>query len=133
MSITDDLREAIERRLKRETRYRIAKDSGVDFAILSRFLSGQRSPQLDTVDRLEFRDVHRAGVLARANNANSDGHLECGDLSPLSLSLGEALGRTPAFSSSASHSEIQSCDESQHSKYHASRSRTTLPCTSVKR
>ena len=52
MSITDDLGEAIERRLKRETRYRIAKDSGVDFAILSRFLSGQRSPRLDTVDRL---------------------------------------------------------------------------------
>ena len=53
MSISDDLRKALEQARKRKTLYRIAKDSGVSWAVLQRFLSGERPTlQLETVDRI---------------------------------------------------------------------------------
>ena len=53
MTVTDQLRAAIEAETKRRTMYQVAKGSGVNWAVLSRFLTGER-PTLrsDTVDRL---------------------------------------------------------------------------------
>jgi len=48
--ITDPLREAIQN--SEETIYRIAKESGVDYAVVSRFWKGERDLQLSTADRL---------------------------------------------------------------------------------
>lgn len=51
MSISDQLREAIER--SPETYYRIAKDAGIGWATLTRFVSGERPDiRIQTVDRL---------------------------------------------------------------------------------
>jgi DNA-binding phage protein len=50
LTLTDSLRTAI--RESGLTCYRIAKDTGVDKAVLSRFLRGSVSPQLDAADRL---------------------------------------------------------------------------------
>lgn len=36
----------------KQTRYRIAIDSGVDHAVLRRFVKGERGIKLDTADRL---------------------------------------------------------------------------------
>lgn len=53
MLISDDLCKALEQALKRETLYRIAKDSGVSHAVLHRFLSDDRPTlRLETVDRI---------------------------------------------------------------------------------
>ena len=53
MTISDDLLKALERAQKRRTLYRIAKDSGVDYAVLHRFLSGERvTLRLETADRI---------------------------------------------------------------------------------
>ena len=53
VTVTDQLRAAIEAETKRRTLYQVAKGSGVNWAVLSRFLTGER-PTLrsDTVDRL---------------------------------------------------------------------------------
>ena len=53
MTVTDQLRAAIEAETKRRTLYQVAKGSGVNWAVLSRFLTGER-PTLrsDTMDRL---------------------------------------------------------------------------------
>jgi transcriptional regulator with XRE-family HTH domain len=50
LTLTDSLRTAI--RESGLTCYRIAKDTGIDKATLSRFLRGSVSPQLDVADRL---------------------------------------------------------------------------------
>ena len=53
MSISDDLYKALEKALERETLYRTAKESGVNYAVLHRFLSGERPTlRLETVDRI---------------------------------------------------------------------------------
>jgi len=53
MTISNDLRSELEKALERETLYRIAKGSGVNWAVLHRFLSGQRPTlRLETVDRV---------------------------------------------------------------------------------
>lgn len=39
-------------RKSKQTRYRIAIDSGVDHAVLRRFMSDERQIKLDTADRL---------------------------------------------------------------------------------
>ena len=53
MTISDDLLKALERAQKRRTLYRIAKDSRVDYAVLHRFLSGERATlRLETADRI---------------------------------------------------------------------------------
>jgi transcriptional regulator with XRE-family HTH domain len=49
-SIADELRRAIERSGK--SRYRIAQESGVAEAVLSRFVHGERDLRLDTADKL---------------------------------------------------------------------------------
>lgn len=51
MSVSDALREAIEQYA--DTRYRLAKDSGVDWGALQRFIDGSRpNIRLETVDKL---------------------------------------------------------------------------------
>jgi len=56
--------------------YAIAKSSGVSESVLSRFLAGERSPTLDTVDkiarvlRLELR---RRGKQPKQSGRTSDG------------------------------------------------------------
>jgi hypothetical protein len=49
MSISEQLRAAIR---NHGSQYRVAKDSGVPQPMLQRFLSGERSLHLTTVDRL---------------------------------------------------------------------------------
>jgi DNA-binding Xre family transcriptional regulator len=53
VTVTDQLRAAIEAETKRRTMYQVAKDSGVNWAVLNRFVTGER-PTLrsDTMDRL---------------------------------------------------------------------------------
>lgn len=50
MTITKKLRNKILK--SKQTRYRIAVDSGVDHAVLRRFAKGERDIKLDTADRL---------------------------------------------------------------------------------
>jgi hypothetical protein len=51
MSVSDTLRQAI--RQSDQTLYRIAKDAGVDWSVLQRFLDGSRpNIRLDTVEKL---------------------------------------------------------------------------------
>ncbi len=58
MAVSDQLLDAIQKAMKKGrgkpgvTRYRIAQDSGVNHTVLSRFLSGERSINLQTVDLL---------------------------------------------------------------------------------
>jgi DNA-binding phage protein len=49
MPVSKQLRDAIG---AHGTLYRVAKDSGVDYAIIRRFAAGERLPSLETVDRL---------------------------------------------------------------------------------
>jgi len=49
-SIAEQLRQAIERSGK--SRYRIAQESGVAEAVLSRFMSGERDLKLGTTNKL---------------------------------------------------------------------------------
>lgn len=49
-TISGQLRRALKARP--ETVYRLAKMTGVDTSIIARFLSGERSLSLDTVDRI---------------------------------------------------------------------------------
>lgn len=49
-SIAEQLRRAIEQSGK--SRYRIAQESGVAEAVLSRFMSGERDLKLETANRL---------------------------------------------------------------------------------
>lgn len=62
-SIVDQLRKAIEK--SDETQYAIAKATGVDQSVLSRFLHGERTISLETAARLckhlalELRQVER--------------------------------------------------------------------------
>ena len=53
MTVSKQLRRAIKAETRHKTLYQIAKESGVAWAVLSRFLTGER-PTLrsDTVDRL---------------------------------------------------------------------------------
>jgi DNA-binding Xre family transcriptional regulator len=53
MTVSEQLKQAIERRLKTETLYRIAKESGVAWRVVQRFMTGER-PQLRSasVDKL---------------------------------------------------------------------------------
>lgn len=48
-SISDQLKEAIE---AHGTLYRVAKDSGVSYPVVARFLSGERDVRLATAARL---------------------------------------------------------------------------------
>jgi plasmid maintenance system antidote protein VapI len=48
--LSDQLRQAIED--AEESRYRIAQDTGLDQAVLSKFVLGQRGVSLDTIDVL---------------------------------------------------------------------------------
>ena len=48
--MADIIRDAIQR--DQRTRYRIAMDSGVNQAVLGRFVHGERGLNLDTADRL---------------------------------------------------------------------------------
>jgi transcriptional regulator with XRE-family HTH domain len=50
MSLTGELRDAIES--SGVTLYRIAKDSGVSYAVLHRFANGERQIKLDSADKL---------------------------------------------------------------------------------
>ena len=50
VSLADQLRQAINE--SGLTQYRIAKESGVQQTILSRFATGERNVQLDTADKL---------------------------------------------------------------------------------
>ncbi len=58
MAVSDQLHDAIQKLTRKGrgkpgiTRYRIAQDSGVNHTVLSRFLSGERSIKLETVDLL---------------------------------------------------------------------------------
>jgi hypothetical protein len=49
-SFTDDLRQAV--RDSDRTRYAIAKETGIDHAMLSRFVRGQAGMSLKAIDRL---------------------------------------------------------------------------------
>ena len=49
MAVSDQLREAIK---GYGTVYAVARDSGVDQAVLGRFMRGERSLYLETADRL---------------------------------------------------------------------------------
>ena len=49
-TILDDLRRAVE--TSNETRYRIAKDSGINASQLSRLVRGERGLNLETAERL---------------------------------------------------------------------------------
>ena len=50
MSLTTQLRSAIE--TSGVTLYRIAKDSGVPYAVVHRFASGERQIKMDAADKL---------------------------------------------------------------------------------
>ncbi len=56
--LSDQLRDAIQKLTKKSrgkpgiTRYRVAKDSGVEHTVLSQFLRGTRSVRMETVDLL---------------------------------------------------------------------------------
>jgi transcriptional regulator with XRE-family HTH domain len=50
LTLADQLRQAIRRSGK--TRYRIARESGVAEAVLSRFVRGERDMKLDTANKL---------------------------------------------------------------------------------
>jgi len=53
MTISENLRDAVKAAMRRGvTRYRIAKDSGVDHTALSRFLTEGRDVRVSTVDAL---------------------------------------------------------------------------------
>jgi DNA-binding Xre family transcriptional regulator len=53
MTVSNQLRAAIKAATKRKTLYRIAKESDVAWAVLSRFLTGERPTlRTDTMDRL---------------------------------------------------------------------------------
>ncbi len=53
MTVSEDLRAATKGAVRRGvTRYRIAKDSGIDHTALSRFLTEGRDLRLSTVDAL---------------------------------------------------------------------------------
>ena len=51
-SVSNQVRRAIE--TCGVSRYRISKETGVSQAVLSRFMSGQASLTLDTVDRIAY-------------------------------------------------------------------------------
>ena len=52
-SVADELRQAIAQAERRGvTRYRIAKETGLSQAMLSRFVAGENVPKLDTVERI---------------------------------------------------------------------------------
>jgi len=56
MTISDQLREAIERY---GTLYAVARDSGMSYAVLRRFMAGERDVYLGTADKLcEFFGMH---------------------------------------------------------------------------
>ena len=59
MTVSDTLRAAIQDAMEHgTTRYRIAKDSGVDHTALSRFLTEGRDIRVSTVDALaEYMDL----------------------------------------------------------------------------
>jgi ribosome-binding protein aMBF1 (putative translation factor) len=55
--ISDEIRSAIEN--CGMTRYRIAKQTGIDAAVLCRFVQGQVGLSMDSLDRLaELLDLH---------------------------------------------------------------------------
>jgi len=57
MSLTQQLREAIAG--SGVTLYRVAKDTGIPYAVVHRFANGERSINLETADRLaEFFGMH---------------------------------------------------------------------------
>ena len=53
-SFSDQLREIIQEELKdgSESAYELAKDSGIDRSVLSRFLAGKRTMTLESADKL---------------------------------------------------------------------------------
>jgi transcriptional regulator with XRE-family HTH domain len=57
VSLSDELRKAID--TCGETRYRIAKETGIAQETLSRFMSGERGLPMKTLDKLaEYLDLH---------------------------------------------------------------------------
>jgi len=56
MSITEQLRKAIE---NYGSTYAVSRDSGVNYSMLLRFISGKRDLRLETADRLcQFFGMH---------------------------------------------------------------------------
>lgn len=68
-SIVDDLRRAVAQAQRRGvSRYRMAKDTGLSQAMLSRFMAGKTVPMLDTAQRIA-QGVGRRLVLVDADTA----------------------------------------------------------------
>jgi transcriptional regulator with XRE-family HTH domain len=65
MGIVDTLKQTIER--ANVSRYEISKQTGIDQSTLSRFISGERKPSIDAIERLcqyfdlELRPAKRPG------------------------------------------------------------------------
>lgn len=64
-TMTDQLKQAVAD--SGQTLYRVAKDSGVDYSVLIRFMAGERSIGLETAGKLaaylglELRPVRKGG------------------------------------------------------------------------
>jgi len=52
MSVTEKLHEALRKRLEEETLYRVAKDSGVNYATLDRFMRKEGNANSVQIDKL---------------------------------------------------------------------------------
>ncbi|QEG25163.1 helix-turn-helix domain-containing protein [Mariniblastus fucicola] len=52
MSISDTLKKAVEKAVKQQSMRSVARESGVEPAVLSRWLSGDKIPRGDTLDAI---------------------------------------------------------------------------------